>query len=231
MIFSAWFGYYEYVGYLLRGMMLIILSVSIWSLSASSGLPGRGASSSGKSPAWNFTNHFWHVQSDTAPSPCHCTNLFLRFSCIFTFLEIIKRIIWRKCCFFSSTFSVKMATQKFTNFGTSLVAQQLRLRDPIAGGLGSIPGQGTRSYMHEATKSSHSATKEPTGCNWGAHVLQLRSPPAATRTLRNQKKKSMMLINIYKKISNFDQFFFKCTLIWQLYIKSNKIVLNEVKVN
>ena len=31
--------------------------------------------------------------------------------------------------------------------GTSLVAQWLRLRIPNAGGLGSIPGQGTRSHM------------------------------------------------------------------------------------
>ena len=31
--------------------------------------------------------------------------------------------------------------------GTSLVVQWLRLRAPNAGGLGSIPGQGTRSHM------------------------------------------------------------------------------------
>ena len=31
--------------------------------------------------------------------------------------------------------------------GTSLVVQWLRLRDPNAGGLGSIPGQGTRSHI------------------------------------------------------------------------------------
>ena len=30
---------------------------------------------------------------------------------------------------------------------------------------GSIPGQGTRSHMHAATKSSHATTKEPTGRN------------------------------------------------------------------
>ena len=52
--------------------------------------------------------------------------------------------------------------------GTSLVAQWLRLQAPNAGGPGSIPGQGTRSHMHAATKSSHAqlrswqaATKEP----------------------------------------------------------------------
>ena len=31
--------------------------------------------------------------------------------------------------------------------GTSLVVQWLRLRAPNSGGLGSIPGQGTRSHM------------------------------------------------------------------------------------
>ena len=43
--------------------------------------------------------------------------------------------------------------------GTSLVVQGLRLRAPNAGGLGSIPGQGTRSHMHATTKSLPAATK------------------------------------------------------------------------
>ena len=34
-----------------------------------------------------------------------------------------------------------------------------------AGGLGSIPGQGTRSHMHAATKSSHATTKEQASHN------------------------------------------------------------------
>ena len=46
--------------------------------------------------------------------------------------------------------------------GTSLGAPWLRLCAPNAGGLGSIPGQGTRSHMHVATKSLHATTKEPT---------------------------------------------------------------------
>ena len=33
------------------------------------------------------------------------------------------------------------------------------------GGPGSIPGQGTRSHIHAATKSSHAATKDPACCN------------------------------------------------------------------
>ena len=44
---------------------------------------------------------------------------------------------------------------------TSLVAQWLRFRAPNAGGpQGSIPGQGTRSPMHAATKSLQATTKE-----------------------------------------------------------------------
>ena len=45
--------------------------------------------------------------------------------------------------------------------GTSLVAQWLRPHAPNAGGLGSTPGQGTRSHVHATTKSLHATTKEP----------------------------------------------------------------------
>ena len=53
-------------------------------------------------------------------------------------------------------------TKEINNPGTSLVAHWLRLHAPNAGGPSSIPGQGTRSHMHAATKSSHATTKEPT---------------------------------------------------------------------
>ena len=49
--------------------------------------------------------------------------------------------------------------------GTSLAGQWLRLRAPNAVGLGLIPGQGTRSHMRAATKSSHATTMEPMCCN------------------------------------------------------------------
>ena len=45
------------------------------------------------------------------------------------------------------------------------MVQLLRLGAPNAGGLGSIPGQETRSHMHAATKSLHAMTKEPSGGN------------------------------------------------------------------
>ena len=40
------------------------------------------------------------------------------------------------------------------DLGTSLVVQWLRLRAPNAGGLGSIPGQGTRSHMLQLKDSA-----------------------------------------------------------------------------
>ena len=41
----------------------------------------------------------------------HCTNLFLHFSCVFTFLEIVQPKYW----FFSSILTITVAIQKFTN--------------------------------------------------------------------------------------------------------------------
>ena len=54
---------------------------------------------------------------------------------------------------------------KIWGLGTSLVVQWVRLCAPNAGGPGLIPGQGTRSHMHAATKSSHATTKEPVSRN------------------------------------------------------------------
>ena len=47
----------------------------------------------------------------------------------------------------------------------SLGGTVVKTRTPNAGGLGSIPGQGTRSHMHAASKSSHATTKEPVSHN------------------------------------------------------------------
>ena len=41
---------------------------------------------------------------------------------------------------------------------TSLVVQWIRLHAPSAGGPAVIPGQGTESHMHTATKISHATT-------------------------------------------------------------------------
>ncbi|TEA30586.1 hypothetical protein DBR06_SOUSAS4110021 [Sousa chinensis] len=46
-----------------------------------------------------------------------------------------------------------------------MVVQWVRLHAPNAGGPGSIPGRGTSSCMHVATKSPHAATKKSACCN------------------------------------------------------------------
>ena len=56
--------------------------------------------------------------------------------------------------------------------GTSLVVQWLRLCAPNAGGPGSIPGLGTRSLMHAATKSPHAATKTQLSLNKEIIILK-----------------------------------------------------------
>ena len=71
------------------------------------------------------------------------------------------------------------AQDKESPQGTSLAVQWIRLRAPNAGGLGSIPGQETRSHVHAATKSSHATTKELASPNQRARLLQLR--PGATK--------------------------------------------------
>ena len=72
--------------------------------------------------------------------------------------------------------------------GTSLVIQWLKLHDPRAGGLGSIPGQGTRS-----------------------HMLQLKIARAATKNGNNKFLKSCMSQWTYTKIwhSQIDKYFLK----------------------
>ena len=50
---------------------------------------------------------------------------------------------------------------KINQSGTSLVVQWVGLCTPNAGGQGLIPGRGTRSRTHAATKSLHAGTKSP----------------------------------------------------------------------
>ena len=96
---------------------LISNNVLIWLLLTSTGLSHHEASSSEKSPAQNWSNHFWHIRSVTAPSShtAHIFFFFLVSVVIFTFLEIIKHNML-KCYFFPAPFNIKMATQKFINF-------------------------------------------------------------------------------------------------------------------
>ena len=58
---------------------------------------------------------------------------------------------------FSPVSSSKQRTK--VTLRTSLAVQWVRFRAPNAGGLGSIPGQGTRSRMHASTMSLDATTK------------------------------------------------------------------------
>ena len=103
MIFSTQFRYFEFVGYLLCGMMLIVFSVSIWLHSTTIGLPDHGESSSEKiSRTKPHKALLTHSVSDSSFSMYH-TILSLHFSCIFTFLKIIKHNMLKMLIFFSSS--------------------------------------------------------------------------------------------------------------------------------
>ena len=56
--------------------------------------------------------------------------------------------------------------------GTSLVVQWLRLSAPNAGGVGSIPGRGTR-FPHATAKSSRATPKGPVCCKQGLEQHQV----------------------------------------------------------
>ena len=113
IIFSAWFGYLEYVSYLPSGKhRLFSINILISSLSTSTGLPDCvRVSSSEKCPAWKLANHFWHILSVVVPFSYAVQILFqLHF-----YLSWNDKAQTLKM-FFSSIFNTKMSTQTFTNF-------------------------------------------------------------------------------------------------------------------
>ena len=61
------------------------------------------------------------------------------------------------------SYELGVALKDYSSLGASLAAQWIRLHTPSAGGPDLIPGQGTRSHRHAATKSSHATAK--TWCN------------------------------------------------------------------
>ena len=69
---------------------------------------------------------------------------------------------------------------KKEHLGASLVVQWVRPHAPSAKGPGSIPGQGTRSLMHAATKSLYATAKDP-------HAA-VKIPHVATKTQGSQNK-------------------------------------------
>ena len=109
MIFNAWFGYFKYVSYFLRSIMLIVLNYCFNLIAINFNWS-----------TWLWSIVQWKISSTKLCKPVltrsishstfsiQCTNLFVRFSCIFTFLEIIKHNML-KMLLFSSIFNIKMA--------------------------------------------------------------------------------------------------------------------------
>ena len=119
MIFSVWFGYFRHVTY--HGTLLIVCKSFLILITI------------------NFNCYTWQrstVQREIFSMKFHkllLTQLisrstfstlhrflfffFLHFSCVFTFLEIIKCNM-PKMLHFPSTFNIKMVTLKFINFDT-----------------------------------------------------------------------------------------------------------------
>ena len=112
MIFSTWFGYFDYVSYLPCGITLIVPNVSIWLLLTLTGLSNHGAKSSEQSPAGNFANTFdMFDQSQHLHQTLHKSFFFLAFQLCFYLCWNNKAWYAKKCCFFPSIFSLKTATQ------------------------------------------------------------------------------------------------------------------------
>ena len=88
---NYWFGYFEYVSSLRRGRTLIVLNSCLdwipinfnWSTLLLSIIQWEISSRKLHRPLLT------HLLSHST-FPIHCTNPFLHFSCIFTFLELIK---------------------------------------------------------------------------------------------------------------------------------------------
>ena len=116
MIFNAWFGYFEYVGYLPSGTMLIVVNQCLDLITINFNWSTRPWSivqqeiSSTKLHKTLLTRSVSH-----STFSIHCRNFFLHLGCIFTFLETIKHNM-QKILLFSSIVNIKMAIQKSTNF-------------------------------------------------------------------------------------------------------------------
>ena len=120
MIFSTWLGYFECVGYLPCGIMLIALNYCLDLIFINF---------TWFTPPWRIVQ--WKSPAQISSVFCkplltclishstfsiHKPFFFLRFSCIFTFLKIMKHNM-PKIFLLSSIFTKFLATQKFTTFG------------------------------------------------------------------------------------------------------------------
>ena len=115
MIFNAWFGYFQYVDCLPRGVTLILLNLLFWFDRYQLQLvyptvqhrPARNLQHKASQTTFDMFDQSQHLLHTLHKS-------FLCFTCVFTFLEIIKHNMLKML--FSPIFSIKMTIQKFTSF-------------------------------------------------------------------------------------------------------------------
>ena len=114
MIFNAWFGYFEYTGYLQPGVTLVILNkyLDLIATNFNCSTWPRSIGQQEISSQNLYKPLLTHSISHSTFS-IHWTNLF--FFQLHFYLSWIKHNIL-KMLLFSSIFNIKMATQKFTNF-------------------------------------------------------------------------------------------------------------------
>ena len=116
MIFNTWFGYFDYVGYLPHGIRLIVLNYYFDLIAINFTWSTRPLE---HRPARNLQQEISQIIFNTFDQSLHLRHtlhkFFVHFSCVFTFLEIMKHNM-TKMLLFSSIFITKMATQKLTNF-------------------------------------------------------------------------------------------------------------------
>ena len=116
--FSILFGYLEYANCLPHMSALIVLKswyvhyeLQVVCLTVEHRPVGNCQHKTSQTTFDTFVQSQHHLHT--------LNSLFFPFSCILTFLEIIKHSM-PECCFLPSIISVKMTTQKFTNFGKLL---------------------------------------------------------------------------------------------------------------
>ena len=124
--------------------MLIVLNVLIWLLSTSAGWPDNGAPSSKKSPVWNLTNYFWHVQSVTAPSPYTAEVFYFilfAFHCVFLLLLLFAvqslscvrlfATLWDVASQASLSFTISQSLFKLMSVESVMLSNHLILFHPL----------------------------------------------------------------------------------------------------
>ena len=126
--------------------------------------------------SWNFSTKRTVTQTQTTMSQKDITSSFQSIYCWLVRENKNKEEEReRKLSGLKSTMYVHPNAHSNTIYnsqGTSLVVQWVRHHAPNAGGPGSIPGRGTRSHMHAATKKPAATTKI-----WSSQIKKKKKQP------------------------------------------------------